>query len=42
MSFAINKKLDNLLRKQSYQKVKLTTYKSGHIVFDLINFLNME
>lgn len=36
MSFAINKKLDNLLRKQSYQKVKLTTYKSGHIVFDLM------
>lgn len=34
----INKKLDNLLRKQDFQKIKLETYASGHIVFHL--FLN--
>lgn len=34
----INKKLDNLLRKQGFQKIPLETYKSGHIVFHL--FLN--
>ncbi|MGB1315946.1 MAG: retropepsin-like aspartic protease, partial [Chitinophagales bacterium] len=32
----INKKLDNLLRKQGYQKIPLVTYRSGHIVFDLV------
>ena len=34
----INKKLDNLLRKQGFQKIPLETYASGHIVFHL--FLN--
>lgn len=33
---SINKKLDNLLRKQSYQKIPLEIFKSGHIVFDLV------
>tara|TARA_B110000037_G_scaffold213308_1_gene267640 strand:+ start:394 stop:837 length:444 start_codon:yes stop_codon:yes gene_type:complete len=32
----MNKKLDNLLRKQSYQKIPLEIYKSGHIVFELV------
>lgn len=32
----INKKLDNLLRKQSYQKIPLEIYQSGHIVFELV------
>lgn len=34
----VNKKLDNLLRKQGFQKIPLETYQSGHIVFHL--FLN--
>ena len=32
---SINKKLDNLLRKQGYQKIPFKSYKSGHIIFDL-------
>lgn len=32
----INKKLDNLLRKQGFQKIPLETYASGHIVFELV------
>jgi predicted aspartyl protease len=32
----INKKLDNLLRKKSYQKIPLEIYQSGHIVFELV------
>ena len=31
----INKKLDNLLRKQGYNKIPLIMYKSGHIIFDI-------
>ncbi len=31
----LNKKLDNLLRKQSYTKIPLTMYQSGHLVFNL-------
>ena len=32
----LNKKLDNLLRKQSFQKIPLEIYQSGHIVFELV------
>lgn len=31
----LNKKLDNLLRKQGYIKIPFTMYQSGHIIFEL-------
>ena len=32
----LNKKLDNLLRKQGYIKIPFEIYKSGHLIFDIL------